>query len=223
MVGTIEEERVNKVAFLGMLGLVSAALIGCSDPDPPTTTVRPPVLFPNEVGYLWTYQYQDAITDDQGSIHFIYDTVDVVVIRDTVLSGGEEAKIWVYRYQNRPIPDTQYVATVADTIKMYRTSEPFLVTLLVPFVSGAEWTSGGGRIDTTTVSGPIPFRVQNISYDDTYWIKRNWSGNDQSEASDIFVVPDVGIILMWFDFSDPTMNPPQISRTWELIDYDFTP
>ena len=72
-------------------------------------------------------------------------------------------------------------------------------------------------------SGPIQFRVQNVTYDNTFWVKRNWSDNEVNEASEIFVVPNVGIILMWIAYSAPTMDPPEISRTWELIDYDFSP
>ncbi len=188
----------------------------------PTTTGTQKAAFPNEIGYLWTYEYHDLVVEGIDTSH-VYDTVDVVVIRDTALCGGEEARIWVFRYHNEPIPDTQLVATVGDTIKIYRDTEPFLVTILLPYDTSAEWTSGGGRIDTTTVTGPHFVSVKGGIFNETYWLKRNWSGLEESENSAIWLVHGVGIIWFGLHLTAPMMNPPEVSRSWELLSYDFPP
>ncbi|MCK4462183.1 MAG: hypothetical protein KAW46_10285 [candidate division Zixibacteria bacterium] len=60
-------------------------------------------------------------------------------------------------------------------------------------------------------------------FNETYWLKCRWTSLEESEDSHIWLVPGVGIIWFGLHLTAPMMNPPEVSRSWELLSYDFTP
>jgi hypothetical protein len=195
--------------------------LGCSDDLPTTTTTKPPT-FPNEVGYLWTYEFLETQIMADSTVIETVDSVQVVVIRDTILANGNRAKKWVYRYQNKPIPDTQLVVTVGDSVKMNWHTQPYLMTFLFPIDTGRVWTSGVGLLDTTSVSGPLVVQVKGGSFFQSYWFKRRVPGFEGAEEYNVWLVPEVGIASALIHVVD-LMSPRQhLYQSWELLDWDFS-
>lgn len=208
-----------------IIAIMLLAVAGCKDDSVPTITGRQKVTFPHEVGSLWTYEYTE-LTITGNVRDTLYDTVDVVVIRDTILANGDSATIWVFRYGHRSPPDTQLVVMAGDTVKLGWDTQFLLgsgtpATIILPIDTSLTWVGGAGYTDTTTVSGPINVSVKGGGFSETYWFLRKWNGLEESEETDIWLAPNVGIVWYRFHF---TQQMPQLTETfqlWEMLSYDL--
>lgn len=203
--------------------LLLLAVAGCKDDSVPTITGGQSVTFPHEVGSLWTYDYE--LTEITGTDTLsVTDTVDVVVIRDTILDNGDSATIWVFRYRRQAVTDTQLVVMAHDTVKLGWDIHLPLgtpTTIILPIDTSLTWVGGVGYTDTTTVSGPITVSVLGGRFSETFWIVGNWTGFEEGEETDIWLVPNVGIIWYRFHFEQQMLQPSERYQRWELLSYDL--
>ena len=189
---------------------------GCKDDSVPTVTGGGDSTFPHKVGSLWTYEY--VKTEITGTVTTtVTDTVDVVVIRDTILDNGDSATIWVFRYGDQADPDTFLVVVAGDSVKLEWDTQPFLetpTTIILPIDTSLTWVGGVGQTDTTTVSGPVYVSVKGGSFSNTFWIQRKWTGLEESEETNIWLVPNVGIV--WYQFyREQEMLQPSERYLWD--------
>jgi len=199
------------------------ALAGCGDDGVSTGNGQPTVTFPHRVGTIWTYDYEK--TEINGiDTTVVSDSVDVVVVGDTLLATGDSATIWVFRYGHQAVPDTHIVAMAVDTIKLEWDIESLfgtMVSILWPIDTSLTWVSGDSLTDTTTVSGPVNVSVRGHSYPNTFWIERRWAGLEESEQTDVWLVPNVGIVWYRFEFEQSMAQPSKRIQRWELLSYDM--
>lgn len=210
-----------------IVAILLLAVAGCKDDSVPTVTGGQKVTFPHKVGSLWTYEYTQLQTI--GSVtDTLNDTVDVVIIRDTILDNGDSATIWVFRYGHRSPPDTQLVVMADDTVKLGWDTDSLQgsgsgtpATIILPIETSLTWVGGVGYTDSTTVSGPISVSVKGGSFSETYWFLREWTGLEEHETTDIWLVPDVGIVWYRYHFVQQMPDPSELYQVWELLSYDL--
>lgn len=197
--------------------------VGCEDDNAPTTTGGGPVVvFPHEVGSLWTYDYSEfEITEDDTTIAGS-GSVDVVVIRDTIMANGDPATIWVFRHA-AAATDTFLVVMAGDSVKLEWDTQSNLgtpTTIILPIDTGLTWVGGVGQTDTTTVSeGAISTPVG--MFPGAHLIRRMWTGLEESEETNIALVPNVGIVWYSFDLKTPMLEPSERIQMWQLSSYDL--
>lgn len=198
--------------------------VGCEDDNAPTTTGGGPVVvFPHEVGSLWTYDYSEfEITDDDTTIAGS-GSVNVVVIRDTIMANGDAATIWVFRHGGSAVADTFLVVMAGDSVKLEWDTQSNLgtpTTIILPIDTGLTWVGGVGQTDTTTVSdGAISTPVG--MYPEAHLIRRTWIGMEESEETNIALVPNVGIVWYRFKILRSTPDVSELIQVWQLSSYDL--
>ena len=197
------------------------AVIGCNDDSVPTVTGAEEVTFPHQVGSLWTYGYTEVDITGVDTTVVTTDTVDVVVIRDTILANGDSATIWVFRYGHQAVPDTQLVVMTGDSVKLEWDTLGTPTTIILPIDTSLTWVGGVGQTDTTTVSGPFSVSVQGGSFSGVFGIHCKWAGLEEIEETDIWLMPDVGIVWYRFHIETPMLQPREQFQLWELLSYDL--
>jgi hypothetical protein len=170
--------------------------LGCDDDAATSSSVSAGDGFPNQIGHRWTY----LVSEYAGGPS---DTVDVQVVSVGTSPLGEQARVWHATYRNwvdtadAPLVDTMWVVEAGDTVKVYRSRPPRVMSFIMPLEVDNSWTTSGFS-DTTTVVGT----VSQVSYpggllQNGFRLDRQWQEEGVgSESSTLIVVPDVGIVVM---------------------------
>lgn len=219
--GIFSEDGILKNICLLICALLFLTVAGCKDDSIPTVTGGERVEFPHQVGSLWTYEYAKTEITGTDTTLVATDTVDVIVIRDTIMANGDSATIWVFRYSSQAKIDTQLVVMADDTILLGWDTLSTPTAIILPLDTSLTWVGGVGLTDTTTVSGPVRFSVRAGSFAETYRVQREWKGFEEGEKTDLWLVPNVGIVWYTFHLQAPMLQPSEIFMRWELLSYDL--
>jgi len=200
--------------------VVMVLAVGCEEDAPTTSSARALDQFPNAIGCRWTYETREYAGAQP-------DTVDVQVVSVGTSPEGEAARIWYATYRHQvdstglEVVDTMWAVEAGDTVKVYRSRPPRVMSFVLPFKVDNSWTTPGHG-DTTTVSGSVSM----ISYpggilSGGYLLDRVWSEDGVGyESSSIIVVPDVGIVVMDLNAVSLVRPVGTSMDSWRILSFD---
>lgn len=189
-----------------------ALLSSCGKKATESTSTEGSEVFPNSVGFQWTYEVYDDLLEAT-------DTITVTITDTLTLTNARYAAVWVYAWADTV--DTQYVAVVDDTVSIYPTRDTsFLAaTYIFPLEVGTSWTYRhrlGNATSTVVETGA--FSVHSGTYQDCFRIDTEIRGIafDDFSSCSIWLAPKTGVL--WIHLYEEFNYSLLAAQTWELID-----
>ena len=178
-------------------------------------------IFPNNVGFEWTYRLYDNNN---------VNTIKVQIVGEGVLPNGNNAKIWryTYIYPSKTYIDSVWVTDSNNDVRFYfnpcwsctNQMPPERLHYILPFIVGQYWYTDADYGDTTKVLKQISVTVPAGSYNDVFCISRVQGYVENSWKFDtLYFKEHVGLVK--FNQHENSLGPSIGDGTWELIKYNF--
>ncbi len=213
-------KTILKILLLsGIIGIIA---IGCGKEKQLPSNQKAAEVFPNKIGYQWTYR----LTTYNGNIG----TVKVIIVSQGTLPNGTNAKIWKYTYiyPSRTYIDTVWVSSNTNDVRIYdnpcwtcTNTMPFeRLRYILPLNVGKSWFTNAAYGDTTKVLDQKSVFVPAGTFSNVFRLSKNRGYVTNSWTNDtIYFKEHVGLVKL--NQNEFILGPVIGNGVWELINYSF--